>query len=326
MMARVARFERTGGPGVIEWRDEEVGAPGPGEVLVRHRAIGLNFIDTYYRSGLYPTEMPGRLGMEAAGVVEAVGDGVAMLAPGDRIGYAGGPIGAYATHRRIAADQVVKLPDAIDDATAAAAMLKGFTAECLVERCAKVRAGDAVLVHAAAGGVGLLLVQWLKAIGAFVIGTAGSAAKAELAQAHGCDHVLLYDQEDVAARVRALTGGDGVRTVFDGVGRATFTASLDSLGRRGLLVSYGNASGPVGAFELLMLARKGSLFVTRPAMFDYYATAEERSAGAARLFEMIESGKVKVRIDQSYPLEDAPRAHADLEARRTTGSTVLLPG
>lgn len=326
MMTRIARFERTGGPEVIEWRDEEIGAPAAGELLVRHTAIGLNFIDTYFRTGLYPSTLPGVLGHEAAGIVEAVGPGVTGFSTGDRIAYGWGPAGAYATRRLIAADRVVKLPEGIDDVTAAAIMLKGCTTEFLVERCAKVAAGDAVLVHAAAGGVGLLLVQWLKAVGAHVIGTVGSEAKAELVRAHGCDEVLIYGQEALAPRVRALTGGAGVRTVFDGVGRATFAESLDSLGRRGLLISYGNASGPVDAFELLTLSRKGSLFVTRPTMFDYYASPEEQTAGTSRLFAMIESGAIKVRIDQTYKLEDAARAHADLEARRTTGSTVLMPG
>ncbi len=323
--ARIATIRRTGGPEVIEWVEEEVGAPGAGEVRLRQTAIGLNYIDTYFRTGLYPMPLPGGLGVEAAGVVEAVGDGVDGVAVGDRVAYFGNKPGAYATHRLIGVPNLVKLPDAIDDRTAAAVMLKGCTAEFLVERCARVQAGETVLVHAAAGGVGLLLVQWLKAIGARVIGTTGSEAKAELARAHGADEIIFYDREAIAPRVRELTGGAGVRVAIDGVGRATFDASLDSLQRRGLLISYGNASGPVGAVDFAILARKGSLFATRPTLFDYYATRAEVDAGSARLFDMVASGKLKVRIDQSYALGDAAQAHRDLEARATTGSTILIP-
>ena len=323
--ARVAYFEKSGGPEVIQWRDVDLGAPASGELLIRQTAVGLNYIDTYHRSGLYPLPLPSGLGVEAAGVVEAVGESVDGFAVGDRVGYFSAVPGAYATHRLLGPQGVVKLPHSIDDRTAAAVMLKGLTTEFLVERCGKVQHGDTVLVHAAAGGVGLLLVQWLKAIGARVIGTTSSEAKAELARAHGADEIILYGQEEVAPRVRELTGGEGVRVVIDGVGRDTFAASLDSLAPRGLLISYGNASGPVTAFDLGQLARKGSLFVTRPTLFDYCRTREEVGAASARLFEMIGSGKLKVRIDQSYALEDAAQAHRDLESRATTGSTILLP-
>ncbi|MFC3714425.1 quinone oxidoreductase family protein [Sphingoaurantiacus capsulatus] len=323
--ARVASFATPGGPEVIDWQDAEIGAPGAGEVLVRQTAIGLNYIDTYHRSGLYPLPLPSGLGTEAAGVVEAVGDGVSGFSVGDRVAYFSAKPGAYATHRLVGTYTLVKLPDSIDDRTAAASLLKGLTTEFLVERCAKVQAGETVLVHAAAGGVGLLLVQWLKAIGARVIGTTSSPVKAELAKANGCDEVILYTREEVAPRVRELTSGAGVRVVIDGVGRDTFASSIDSLSPRGLMISYGNASGPVTAFELGLLARKGSLFVTRPTLFDYCRTRAEVEAASARLFKMLASGKVKVRIDQSYALEDAAAAHRDLEARATTGSTILLP-
>jgi NADPH2:quinone reductase len=323
--ARVCRIGRTGGPEVLEWVDAEVPPPGAGEVTVRQTAVGLNYIDTYFRTGLYPQPLPGGIGMEAAGVVEAVGAGVDFLAVGDRVGYFSATTGAYATRRTLGAATVAKLPDGIDEKTAAAIMLKGCTAEFLAERCAKVRAGQTVLVHAAAGGVGLILTQWLKAIGARVIGTAGSAEKAALAKAHGADQVILYREEDIAGRVAELTGGAKCDVVIDGVGKDTFEASLDSLRPRGLHISYGNASGPIGAVDFSILARKGSLFTTRPTLFSYYATRAEVETGTARLFEMVASGKVKVRIDQSYALEDAAQAHRDLEGRATTGSTVLLP-
>lgn len=317
------QFARTGGPEVLTWQVADVAVPGPGEVLVRHTAIGLNFIDTYHRSGLYPLALPSGLGLEAAGVVEAAGAGVA-LTPGTRIGYCWGPIGAYATHRVIAADRVVTLPDTVSDDMAAAALLKGCTTEFLVERCARVEAGQWALVPAAAGGVGLLLVQWLKAVGAIVVAVAGSASKLELARAHGADHALLQ-AGDVAGEVRRLTGGRGVDVVFDGVGAATFSASLDSLKRRGLLISFGNASGPVSGVDLGILARKGSLYVTRPTMFDYYTGRAEIERFGGRVLEMLGSGALKVEIGQRYALKDVALAHRDLEARRTTGSTVLLP-
>lgn len=324
-MARIARIDATGGPEAIVWHDQPLPPPGAGEVRVRHTAVGLNFIDTYHRRGIYPVDLPATLGVEAAGVVEAVGDGAANFAPGDRVAYFGPERGAYATERNIAAASLFAIPDDIDDETAAAVLLKGCTAEFLAERCAKVEAGWPVLVHAAAGGVGLILVQWLKAIGATVIGTVGSEQKAAEARAAGCDHVILYRTEDTAARVRELTGGAGVRVVFDGVGMATWEASLDSCGLRGLIVNYGNADAPVGGVNLGVLAMKGSLYNSRPMLYHYYARPDERAAGVARLWDMLRSGRVKVTIGQRYPLAEVARAHADLEARRTTGSTILQP-
>ena len=297
--------------------------PGPGEVLIRQTAVGLNFIDTYHRSGSYPIPLPSGLGLEAAGVVEAIGPGVAIPL-GTRVGYCWGPIGAYATHRTIAADRVVVLPDGVSDEVAAAALLKGCTTEFLVERCARVQPGQWALVQAAAGGVGLLLVQWLKHVGATVIAVAGSPEKVAMAQAHGADHGLVYD-DMLARRVRDITDGGGVDVVFDGVGKATFDASLDCLKRRGLHISYGNASGAVTAFDLGLLARKGSLFTTRPTLFDYYSTRAEIETHAGRLLALIADGTIKINVDQRYALRDAAQAHRDLEARRTTGSTVLLP-
>lgn len=325
MLARAVRLAVTGGPEVIAWTDIELGTPGPGEVLVEHSAVGLNMIDTYHRSGLYPIPIPGGLGVEAAGRVVAVGDGVTELQVGDRVATFGPELGAYATARIYPQGALFRLPDGISDAVAAAAILKGFTVEFLVERCAQVQAGWPVLVHAAAGGVGLMLVQWLKHIGATVIGTVSTPAKAEVARAAGADHVIDYSCEDVAARVRELTGGAGVRVAFDGVGKDTWEASLDSTARRGLIVSYGNASGPVSGVALGVLSQKGSLFVTRPTLYHYYADPAERAAGSARVWDLIASGAVGVTIGQTYPLEEVAQAHRDLEARKTTGSTVLLP-
>jgi NADPH2:quinone reductase len=315
-------FRQTGGPEVIE--RERLGPlePGPGDVLVRHEAIGLNYIDTYHRSGLYPLALPSGLGSEAAGVVEAAGEG-ADFRKGERVAYALGPPSAYATHRLIAAARLVPLPDEIDFETAAAAMLKGCTAEFLIERCARVQPGDWVLVHAAAGGVGSMLVPWLKAIGAKVVAHAGSAEKAALAAAAGADHALSCSFEDLAAEVRRLTGG--AHHVLDGVGAASWAASLASLRRRGLMVSFGNASGPVPPVSPLELTRAGSLFLTRPTLAVYVAEPGELQASAARSFEMIRSGKVPVRIGARFPLAEAAEAHRALEARRTTGSTLLIP-
>ncbi len=321
-MARAARITAHGGPEVIEWVDVELPPPGPGEVRMRSTAVGLNFIDTYHRRGIYPVALPSGLGMEAAGVVEAVAEGV-DLAPGTRVATFGPVLGAYATERNLPAATLFVLPDDIADDIAAAALLKGCTAELLVERCARVEAGQDVLVHAAAGGVGLLLVQWLKHIGARVIGTVSTEEKAEAARAAGADEIVMYTSEAVAPRVRALTGGAGVRVVFDGIGMATWDASLDSTGKRGMIVSYGNADAPVTGVSLGVLAQKGSLYNTRPTLFDYYAGAEERAAGAARVFELIRGGILDVTIGQTYALEDAAQAHRDLEGRRTTGSTVL---
>lgn len=319
------RVAAHGGPEVIRVEPGAVGEPGPGELLVRHEAVGLNFIDTYFRTGLYTAELPHGLGVEAAGVVEAAGAEVRAFAAGDRVGYFTGPPGAYATHRLVDEARLVKLPEAISADAAAAAMLKGCTAEYLVERCARVQPGDTVLVHAAAGGVGSILVQWLKAIGATVIAHAGSAEKAAAAKALGADHALSCAMDELADRVRELTGGEGVRVSLDGVGAASWDASLKSLARRGLLVTYGNASGPVPPFSALDLSRAGSLFVTRPTLFDYAATPDEMRASAARLFEMMESGAVRVRMGARFRLHKAADAHRALEGRQTTGSTVLVP-
>ncbi|MDT8758568.1 quinone oxidoreductase [Sphingomonas psychrotolerans] len=323
-MARVARIERVGGPEVIGWADVELPPPGPGEVRMRNVAVGLNFIDTYHRSGLYPVPLPGGLGLEASGVIEAVGEGVADLAAGDRVATFGPPIGAYATERNLPAASLFKLPEAVDHETAAAVLLKGLTVEFMVERAAKVEPGWTVLVHAAAGGVGQILVQWLKAVGAKVIGTVGNDAKVAAAQAAGADHVLLSRSDDIAARVREITDGEGVPVVFDGVGAATWAASLAATRRRGLIVSYGNASGPVEGVALGALNTHGSLFVTRPKLFDYYVTPEERAAGASRLFEMLKSGAVHADIRQRFALEEVATAHRLLESGETMGSTILL--
>jgi len=320
---KAIRIEAAGGPEVMQLADIALPDPGPGEVRIRHTAIGLNFIDTYHRSGLYPMPMPSGLGLEAAGVVEAAGAGVS-LSPGTRVGYCWGPIGAYATHRNIAATQLVALPDGVSDEMAAAGLLKGCTTEFLVDRCAQVQAGDTALVPAAAGGVGLLLVQWLKARGVTVIAVAGTAEKLALAAANGANHGLL-DSADVAAEARRLTGGRGVDVVFDGVGKASWESSLDSLKRRGLMISFGNASGPVSGVDLGILARKGSLFATRPTLFDYYATPAERAEFGGKVLAMMASGALKLAVNQRYALADVARAHADLAARKTTGSTVLIP-
>jgi NADPH:quinone reductase len=321
-MARTAIIRAFGGPEVIEWTDVDLPAPGPGEVRFRSTAVGLNFIDTYHRTGLYPGPLPGALGLEAAGIVEAVGEG-ADYKVGERVATFGPARGAYATARNIEAACLFRIPDDISDETAAAGLLKGCTTEFLVERCAKVQAKSTVLVHAAAGGVGLLLVQWCKHVGATVIGTVSTHAKAEAARAAGADHIVIYSEEDVASRVRELTGDEGVRVTFDGIGMATWDASLDSTGRRGMIVSYGNADAPVGGINLGILAQKGSLFSTRPTLFDYYATQAERLAGADYVWDMFRTGAINVTVGQTYALEDAARAHADLEGRRTTGSTVL---
>lgn len=316
---------RAGGPEVLEAVELPVPTAGPGEILIRQEAIGLNFIDTYQRTGLYPVRMPAVLGLEGAGVVEAVGQGVTRFAVGDRAAFGNGPMGAYAEFHVVPAGRAVKIPTGVSSRDAAAAMLKGMTAEFLLRRCYTVKKGDAILVHAAAGGVGTILTQWAKALGAQVIATVGSADKAALATAAGADAMILYREEDVAARVKAITGGSGVRVVYDGVGAATLEASLSSLGRRGMLVSYGNASGPAPAVEPLRLSRGGSLYMTRPTLFDYVATTEELDESAGALFEVIASGAVKIAIGQTFPLAQARQAHEALEARATTGSTLLIP-
>jgi NADPH:quinone reductase len=324
MQAKVVRLTATGGPEAITWTGIDLPAPKAGEVLVQHTAVGLNMIDTYHRRGIYPMALPCGLGVEAAGRVVAVGDGVTVLVPGDRVASFGPELGAYATARIYKAATLFKLPDAISDEVAAAAILKACTVEFLVERCAHVTAGMQVLVHAAAGGVGLLLVQWLKHLGATVIGTVSTQAKADAARAAGADHVINYSTQAVAPAVRELTGGAGVRVTFDGVGRDTWEASLDSTARRGLIISYGNASAPVTDVALGTLAQKGSLFCTRPMLYHYYEDPTERAAGAARVWELIANGALDVTIGQTYPLMEVARAHEDLEARRTTGSTVLI--
>jgi NADPH:quinone reductase len=324
-MTRTAQIAQHGGPEVIQWIDVSVPAPSPGQVQMRNTAVGLNFIDTYHRRGIYPVALPSGLGLEAAGVVEAVGEGVTAFLVGQRVCTFGPVMGAYTRLRNLPAATLFATPDDISDDIAAAALLKGCTTEFLVERCAKVQAGQAVLVHAAAGGVGLLLVQWLKAVGAIVIGTVSTEEKAALARAAGADHIILYGKTDVAKIVREITGGAGVQVTFDGVGMATWEASLDSTGRRGLIVNYGNADAPVGGVNLGILAQKGSLYNTRPTLFDYYADPVERATGAERVFDMIRRGIITVTIGQTYVLEDATQAHSDLEGRRTTGSTVLRP-
>lgn len=320
-----AQITRHGGPDVIEWIEGDLPSPGPGEVLIAHEAVGLNFIDTYHRRGIYPIPLPSGLGLEAAGRIVALGDGVTGHREGDRIAYIGPGLGAYATHRVMPASALFPLPDHVSCELAAAALIKAFTVEALVERCAHVKAGDTVLVHAAAGGVGLLMVQWLAHLGVEVIGTVSSDAKAELARTAGAAHVIRYDHEPVAPRVRDITGGKGVPVVFDGVGMATWEASLDSLKPRGLLVSFGNAGGAVEGIGLGTLAAKGSLFVTRPTIFHYYATPEERDLGTRRVYDLLEQGVLTVTIGQRYPLLEAAQAHRDFEARTTTGSGLLIP-
>ncbi|HEX9052680.1 MAG TPA: quinone oxidoreductase [Anaeromyxobacter sp.] len=323
-MAKAIRFHQAGGPEVLRLEDVAVGEPGAGEARVRNAAIGVNFVDIYHRTGLYPLPLPSGLGVDGAGLVEAVGAGVAHVRPGDRVAYMGPP-GSYAEARVMAADRLVKLPPDIDDRTAAGMMLKGLTVQALVRRTHPVRAGETVLVHAAAGGVGLIMVQWLKALGATVIGTVGSDAKAERVRRAGCDHAIVYTREDFAKRVRELTGGAGVPVVYDSVGKATFEGSLDALAPLGLLVSFGNASGSVPPFDVGVLARKGSLYLTRPTVFSYMARREDLERGAAELFDVVRAGKVKIEVSRTLPLAQASEAHRALAARETTGSLVLLP-
>ena len=324
-MSFAIRFHQTGGPEVLRWEEVPVGDPAADEVRLRHEAVGLNYIDTYQRSGLYPLPLPSGLGQEGAGVVEAVGKDVRDFRPGDRVAYAGGPVGAYSQQRCLPAARLLKLPESIDFRTGAAMMLQGLTTAYLLRRTYAVQAGDAVLIHAAAGGVGLIACQWARALGATVIGTVSTEAKAELARQHGCEHVILYSHEDVAARVRDITGGEGVAVVYDGVGKDTFSASLDSLRMRGMMVSFGNASGAVPPFNPLLLTQKGSLFLTRPMLAHYTANRDELLALGQELFAVVESGKVRININQTFALADAADAHRALEARQTTGSTVLLP-
>ncbi len=324
-MTHAIRFHRTGGPEVLQWEEVGLGEPGPGEARVRHAAVGLNFIDTYHRSGLYPVPLPSGIGLEGAGTVEALGPGVAHLQVGDRVAYAGGPLGAYSEARLIPADRLIRLPDSLSFETGAAMMLQGLTAAYLLRRTYRVQKGDTVLIHAAAGGVGLIACQWAKALGATVIGTVSTEAKAELARAHGCDHPILYTREDFARRVRDITGGEGVPVVYDGIGKDTFTGSLDSLRPLGTMVSFGNASGPVGLIDPLLLSQKGSLFFTRPTLMHYTARRADLEALATELLGVVTSGQVKIEVHQRFPLQQAAAAHIALEGRQTTGSTVLLP-
>ncbi|MCW5729584.1 MAG: quinone oxidoreductase [Alphaproteobacteria bacterium] len=324
-MVKAVRFHQTGGPEVLKYEDVEVGAPGPGQALVRHSVIGVNYIDTYHRSGLYPLSLPSGVGVEGAGIVEAVGPGVTHVKQGDRVAYAGGPPGSYAEARLIPADRLVIPPKEIDDRTAAAMMLQGLTVQFLIKRCYPVKAGETVLIHAAAGGVGLIVCQWAKALGATVIGTVGSDEKAALAKAHGCDHPIVYTRENFKERVKEITRGEGVPVVYDSIGKDTFEGSLDCLRPMGLMVLFGNASGAVPPFNLGILAQKGSLYVTRPTLFTYSAKRADLEAMAADLFAIVASGKVKIEVNQSYALKDAAQMHRDMEARKTTGSTILLP-
>ena len=325
MRAKAIRIAANGGPEVMEYVEVEVGQPGPGEALVRQHAVGLNFIDVYYRTGLYPQPLPAGLGSEAAGVVEAVGEGVSHVQPGDRVAYAGGPNGAYAALRTMPAQLLVKLPDSVSFETAAAMMLQGLTVQYLFRSTYPLVSGQTILFHAAAGGVGLIACQWARALGVQLIGTVGSKEKGELALAHGAAHVIDYNREDIVARVREITHGAGVPVVYDSVGKDTFFRSLDCLKPRGLMVSFGNSSGAVEPFSPGELARRGSLYLTRPTLGAYTATRTELEAMAADLFGMVESGKLKIDVHQRFALADAAEAHRALEGRRTTGSTVLLP-
>lgn len=324
-MAKAIRIFKTGGPEVLEYVDVEVGAPDPGEARVRHIACGVNFIDVYFRTGLYAHPLPTGLGMEGAGVVEAVGEGVTHVKPGDRVAYAGRPIGAYAEVRNMPAALLLRLPDAISFETGAAMMLKGLTVEYLFNRTYQLKAGDTILFHAAAGGVGLVACQWARALGVNLIGTAGTDEKAALAKAHGAAHVINYNTENFVERVMEITNGQKLPVVYDSIGKDTFTGSLDCLRPRGLMVSFGNASGPVPPFSLSELQSRGSLYITRPTLFGYTAQRADLEAMAANLFAMVESGKVKIDINRTYKLADAAQAHIDIEARKTTGSSILIP-
>jgi NADPH:quinone reductase len=324
-MVHAIRVHKTGGPEVLSWDEVAVGEPGPGEVRIRQTAIGVNYIDTYHRSGLYKLPLPTGIGSEAAGVVEAVGPGVDWVKPGDRVAYSGGTPGAYATARVMSAERLVKLPEGIDDRTAATLMLKGLTVQYLLRQTYRLKAGDTILFHAAAGGVGLIACQWARTLGATVIGTVGSDEKAALAKANGCTHTIVYTRENFVERVKALTEGKGVPVVYDAVGKDTFPASLDCLSPRGLFVSYGNSSGPVPPFDLLLLSQKGSLYVTRPSVVTYANNRTNIQAMAAELFELVLAGKIKSEARQTFPLKDAAAAHRALESRATTGATVLLP-
>jgi NADPH2:quinone reductase len=324
-MPNAIRFNQPGGPDVLKWEEVAVGDPGPKEVRIRQHAVGLNYIDVYHRTGAYPAPLPSGIGLEGAGEVVAVGAEVADLKEGDSVAYAGGPLGAYAEERLMPADRLVKLPNALSFEQGAAMMLQGLTAQYLLRRTYHVQPGDTILIHAAAGGVGLLVCQWAKALGATVIGTVGSDEKAALAKAHGCDHPIVYTREKFLDRVKEITGGEGVAVVYDSIGKDTYMDSLACLRPLGMMALFGAASGPVPPFDLGLLAKMGALFITRPTLFVYVAKRADLLAMSAELFDMVLSGKVKIEVNQRYALKDAAQAHIDLEARKTTGSTVLLP-
>ncbi|WP_017233954.1 quinone oxidoreductase [Pandoraea sp. B-6] len=324
-MTKAIRIEQNGGPEVMKYVDVEVGDPGPGEARVRHNAVGLNYIDVYFRTGLYPQPLPAGLGMEAAGVVEAVGEGVTLVKAGDRVAYASRPCGAYSQARVMPVASLVRLPDSISDDQAAAMMLQGMTAQYLLRRTYPVKAGDTILIHAAAGGVGLIVCQWAKALGATVIGTVGSDEKAALARQHGCDHPIVYTRENFVERVKEITSGEGVPVVYDSIGKDTFIGSLDCLRPLGMMVNFGSASGPVAQINTADLVSRGSLFFTRPTIFSYTAKRADLEATANDLFDVVAKGAVKIEVNQRYALADVAQAHRDLEARKTTGSTLLMP-
>jgi NADPH2:quinone reductase len=324
-MPRAIRIHAPGGPEAMQWEEVAVGDPGPGEARIRHTAVGVNYIDTYHRSGLYKVPLPSGLGSEGAGVVEAIGSGVDWVKPGDRVAYCGGPLGSYSEARVMPADRLVKLPDGIPDRVAATLMLKGLTTQYLFRQIQKLKAGDTILFHAAAGGVGLIACQWARALGVTMIGTVGSDEKAALAKANGCVHTIVYTRENFVEKVKALTGGKGVPVVYDGIGKDTFPASLDCLVPRGLFVSYGNASGAVPPFDILLLSQKGSLVVTRPTLFTFAKDRESIAAMSNELFELVLSGKIVSEPRQTVPLKDAAEAHRALESRKTTGATILVP-
>ncbi len=322
-LAKAFRFYETGGPEVLRWEAVDVGDPGEGQVRIRHEAVGLNFADTYFRSGLYPAQLPNGIGVEAAGVIESVGPGVEAFLEGDRVTYTGSPLGAYSTERVMPAAPLIKLPDGISTETAAAMTMRGLTCAYLLRRIHPLREGDTVLLHAAAGGVGLIFTQWAQLLGVNVIGTVSSDEKAEIARAHGCTHTIVYTREDVPTRVRELTAGVGVPVVYDSIGKTTFAGSLDSVARRGLLVCFGTSSGRVPPIDAMDLASKGSLFVTRPALADYIADPSERAELAGEIFGHVEAGRIRIEIHQRYALEDAALAHIDLESGRSVGSSVF---
>jgi NADPH2:quinone reductase len=322
-MSQAIRFHKPGGPEVLQLDDVEVGKPGPGQARVRHKAVGLNYIDTYHRSGLYPLPTPSGIGVEGAGVVEEVGEGVSDIKAGDRVAYAGGPPGAYSEVRVMPADRLVKLPDSISENQGAAMMLQGMTVQYLIRRTYKVQKGDTILIHAAAGGIGLILCQWAKHLGATVIGTVGSDEKASLAKDHGCDYPIVYTREDFVARVNEITKGEKLPVVYDSIGKDTWPKSLDCLRPLGMMVSFGQSSGPIPPVDLGIFAQKGSLFFTRPSLVNYTAKRADLLASAKELFDVVASGAVKIKVNQTYALEDAEKAHRDLEGRKTTGSTIF---